>query len=1220
MVALFVSHSSADARHAVRVRQFLEDCGYAALFLDLDPVQGIPGGARWEQELYTQLQRADAVIFLASATSVASCWCFAEISLARSAGKRVFPLRLETGVTHGLLTDTQWIGLSGGELDTERLLVALRAAGLDPRDSFAWDPRRSPYPGLRPFTGPDAAVFFGRESELRQLGELLEPVLQRRARRCVSVAGPSGSGKSSLLHAGLVPRLRRQPDRWVVLPPMVPGRRPLASLARTLSVASPLAGPEAAGAPGARPEGGAPALRDVVRRLMEDDATARRVLLVIDQAEELVTLADPAEQRDFLALLAQVMTEHSTFWTVSAVRSEFLVGSDPDRARLAEIIQNPLLLHPMDRDRLPDVIQRPAMQARITFAPGLVQKMASDVPSGDALPLLAYTLRELYDRIGQRREISDADYDAVGGVVGALRRRADRIVDEMADELDPPSIISTLLRLAAVEGDDEPTRRRVALSDLGDAQVAVVEAFAEARLLVRGTGPSGEATVEIAHEALLRQWPPLRDAIEESRASLRLRSELDHSAADWDRAHRDDSYLLRGARLSTVDEWASCHQAELDTLTREYLESSRDLAMTELRETRRANRRLTVLATGLSLLLLLATGATVAAIASSRTARAEARINLSAQLAAQSDRMVDGEPEIAVLLGLQSLSVARDDTPAPQPPAGLITALARRTHASRPLVGHQAEVSSVACSPDGRLLASAGRDGTVRLWTSTGDAYGPPLDGHTGELSGVAFSADGRFLAAAGDDGIVRVWTTADPDEPVQLMGHAAPVYAVAFSPDGGLLASADQAGNIRLWQVPSFLPEPSAPAGHTAAVYRLAFSPDGTLLASGSWDHTVQLWQMPAGQPWGEPLRHDDEVQSVAFSPDGRLLASTSVDMMVRLWRVQREPQEPDLLAGHTGEVHGAAFSPDGDLLVTTDTTGAVRMWDVPRRRPHGLPLTGHAGSVRDVAFSPDGLSFLTASWDRTIRIWRTRETPSISRRHRRGRRGVRRRVQPRRQARGNRRRRRRHPVVGRGHGRAGRRAARRAHRRRLRRRVQSRRATSGERRNRQHRPPVGLGHASAAWPYLGRPRQLGQQRRLQPGRNAAGLGQRGPPHQAVGRRIRSAVRSAARGEHPGGAQGPLQPRRRVPRLGRRRSHRAPVGQDGPPDHAALDGAHRLGQQHLVQPGRHPARLRKRGPHHPHLGHQDRSALDRPDHRPYRARRRRGLQPGRQQARLGES
>ena len=238
MASLFISHSSSDGDAAKDLRERLRAEGYAALFLDFDPEQGIPAGRNWERELYAQLRKTDAVIFLASAASVASRWCFTELSHARSLNKPIFPLRLEDGARLALLDDAQWIDLAEGEQAYVRLWEGLRQAGLDPADSFAWDPTRSPYPGLQSFAPQDAAVFFGREHEIKQLLEFVEPILQRgTAGRLVAIFGPSGSGKSSLVRAGLLPRLEKLKERWVVVPPVLPGQQPTRNLARSLAQA-----------------------------------------------------------------------------------------------------------------------------------------------------------------------------------------------------------------------------------------------------------------------------------------------------------------------------------------------------------------------------------------------------------------------------------------------------------------------------------------------------------------------------------------------------------------------------------------------------------------------------------------------------------------------------------------------------------------------------------------------------------------------------------------------------------------------------------------------------------------------------------------------------------------------------------------------------------------------------------------------------------------------
>jgi hypothetical protein len=233
MASVFVSHSSRDRPATEWVAEQLRAAGFAALFVDFDPEQGIPSGRHWERELYAQLRRTDAVIFLASEASVTSRWCFAELSLARSLGLPVFPLRLQAGVEWPLVADAQWTDLTDAvPEDAESGLAWLRTANLDQADSFAWNPARSPYPGLVPFAPEDAAVFFGRQSETGRMVGLRMPALQRRPGRMSAVVGPSGSGNSSLANAELLPRLARSPERWLMLRP---GRQPTTNLASCLA-------------------------------------------------------------------------------------------------------------------------------------------------------------------------------------------------------------------------------------------------------------------------------------------------------------------------------------------------------------------------------------------------------------------------------------------------------------------------------------------------------------------------------------------------------------------------------------------------------------------------------------------------------------------------------------------------------------------------------------------------------------------------------------------------------------------------------------------------------------------------------------------------------------------------------------------------------------------------------------------------------------------------
>lgn len=343
---IFISHSSKDRKWADELHTRLARRKFKHVFLSYHPEHGIPAGADWEGEIYRQLKRCGAVIYLATTNSAQSKWCFAELALARSLQKPIFALRGQHRAQQSLLDDHQWIDFWTDQAESyERLWRGLEAHGLDPQASHVWSPERPPYPGLASFEEADAAVFWGRDAETQALYARISNSLAEGGERFVSIIEPSGSGKSSLVGAGLIPRLKGIGAPWVVVSPFMPEHDPIEMLARALAKSFAAAGAELSWSEIAKRIGKRHGLMSVARDLLDANGDGyNKLLLVIDQAEELVRA--PTAGRNFAELLAGALTESNVLRAVATLRSEFLTAALHDTA-LAPLLYEPFLLAPL---------------------------------------------------------------------------------------------------------------------------------------------------------------------------------------------------------------------------------------------------------------------------------------------------------------------------------------------------------------------------------------------------------------------------------------------------------------------------------------------------------------------------------------------------------------------------------------------------------------------------------------------------------------------------------------------------------------------------------------------------------------------------------------------------------------------------------------------------------------------------------------------------------
>jgi WD40 repeat protein len=872
----------------------------------------------------------------------------------------------------------------------------------------------SPYRGLSAFGEQDAGLFFGRDIATAQVLEVMSARLDGAG--LVVVSGVSGAGKSSLLRAGVLPRLRKsgfqgaaEAASWPCVV-FTPGRRPLEELAARIA---PLARADASIVRerlAANPAGFALTARQAALAVPDEPAGAlppgpgqQRVLLVVDQCEQLYTLCEVAAEREaFLTALHAAATGHDTgqgpaALVVLVVRADF-EAQLADHPQLITAVQHRYLLTAMTERQLRLAVTQPAAAVGSRVEDDLVQVLLDEVrtrsarpspagqPAGTAgagvLPLLSYALDQAW-RTRTGHALTLADYERTGGIEGAVAASAQRAYERLTPA-QREAARQVFTRLTATSADGTDTAARVAPSDLTAANnpagtydvEAVLEEFAAARLLILDAD-----AVEISHEALLTAWPLLRDTwLADTHAGRIIRTRLHAAAAEWIRASRDPAYLYSGSRLQAATDAAArigadTRHAPLSQAEKAFLDASQHA------DQRRARRRQGITAGLLALVVGLAAVA-VTAVHASQVARSDSQvlarqrdIAISGQLADDSESTGNANATASQLESIAAWGLSRSA----QASYAMLAAAARPEVAT--LTASTGQINSIAFGPHGNTLATAGDNGPVRLWnTATGQQIGKPFGSDTDGATSVAFSPDGKILATSGGtDGLVRLWNTATGQQIGKPFGSDTDgTDSVAFSPDGKTLATAGFDNSVRLWNTATGQQIGKPLTRSSKPVNSVAFSPDGKILAAGGDDGVVRLWDAATRRLVGRPLPTGQyAISSVAFSPDDKLLATAGNDGAVRLWDAATGQQIGKPIVNNvSGILTSVAFSPDGKLLATGSFDDTARLWDVATGQQIGGPLVGNplavATNVVDaVAFSPDGRLLATANVDGTVRLW---------------------------------------------------------------------------------------------------------------------------------------------------------------------------------------------------------------------------------------------------------
>ncbi len=881
----------------------------------------------------------------------------------------------------------------------------------------------APFKGLQFFDESDSELFFGREVQTTKLVHRL-----REAQFLSVIIGASGSGKSSLVRAGLIPALKKGDA-------LMDGTKPPdGSAGWQVYVITPTAHPlEALAAQLTRGSESVTATATLMDDLSKDSRClslflnrrkfGQHTLLVVDQFEELFTLChDDFEREAFIDNLLATITPSSlpvkeerkiksNITLVLTLRADFYAHLAQYPELRDAVAQQQEYIGPMTSEELRRAIEEPARRGHWDFEPGLVDLILRDVGSEPgALPLLSHALLETWKRRAGHR-LTLRGYADSGGVRGAIAYTAETVYQQLSPKQQMIAR-NIFLRLTELGDGTEDTRRRATITELiskpeETEQVRMVlNTLADARLIT-----TGENIAEVAHEALIREWPRLRDWLTQDREGLILHRHLTDSTHEWELLERDAGALYRGARLAQAREWAVLHKEEVNDLEREFLhasqshieqesaeresqrqrelDSARKLVETErarveeqtqsLKRLRVRNRIVTLVGVVAVVLAVLAgvfglRSKTNLGIADQQRAVAEANFRQAEaqRLAAEANRLLSsgGNPDQIALLSLQSMNMQYTT----QGDAAVAGA-AKLDYALRLFTGHTGPLRKIAYSPDGKYLLTGSTDETARLWDAATGREVRQFIGHTNTVWGVAFSPDGKHILTGSFDKTVRLWDAATGKELRQFIGHTDAVSSATFSPDGKYILTGSADKTARLWDAATGQ-ELRQFIGHTDIVWTAAFSPDGKYILTGSADKTARLWDAATGQELSQFTGHLGSVIA-AFSPDGKYIATASDDYTARLWDL-KTGQELQQFIGHTNPVVNVAFSPDGKYVVTASYDSTARVWDVETGQ-EARRLTSHTGTVNSAVFSPDGKYVVIAGGDGTARLWDAKPHPEL-------------------------------------------------------------------------------------------------------------------------------------------------------------------------------------------------------------------------------------------------